>query len=291
MKKLYTLAICAAAACTLQAQVTLYNNDFSGGPTGWAFSTQNSINSWIVNSIYNCTTPTPNQGGGNYLHVYDYLFAADFCAFYNNYGAGSGDICYATMTAGINTNGQPGVIVTFDWLCAGQTGNVLPTYGFIDYSTNGGVTWTNITQPFPRYNGQATWTGVTINSNQVPAFMNQTDLRFRFGFNSSGYGNNPAFAVDNFKVVGNVITDVAAAQEAGAVSVFPNPSSGKFTVLLNRGRALVKAFNTLGEEVGAWQLEGSTGEIDLSAAPAGVYFIRVSSDEVPEKNFKVILSR
>ncbi len=281
MKKIFFVA---GGLCTLlaNAQTTLYNNDFTSGSNGWSFSTQNQVNDWIVNNIYNCSTPTPNQGGGNYLHVYDFLFATDYCAFYNNLGLGSGDVCYAAMTSGINTTGQPGVIVTFDWLCSGQTGNIVPTYGFVDYSTNGGVTWTNIASPLPRYNGQGTWTQATITSVDVPAFLNQSDLRLRFGFNSSGYGNNPAFAIDNLKVVGNTVTAVKNNSSMGVLAFFPNPSHGIFT-LRNSGSCprTIAIYNMMGEKVFDEKLQGGNQDvlINLSQLPKGVYSYRSVSED------------
>jgi hypothetical protein len=84
----------------------------------------------------------------------------------------------------------------------------LASYGTLEYSNNNGSTWTAITSPVSQYVSQSSWATATVTSQQVPAFLNQSDLRFRFAFVNSGYGTNPAFAVDNIQVTDNLPTTV-----------------------------------------------------------------------------------
>lgn len=114
------------------------------------------------------------------------------------------------MTSGINTIGATAVTLSFDWLCVGQAGILLASYGTLEYSTNSGSTWTAMTSPVSQYVSQSTWTTATVSSQQVPALLNQTDLRFRFAFVNSGYGTNPSFAIDNIQVTDNVPTGIRA---------------------------------------------------------------------------------
>lgn len=197
MKKLL-LAIAFLFISLSTFSQTLYTNDFTAGSAGWSLGMGGNFDTWIVNNVYNCSDITPNQGGGNYMHIYDDLFG-EMCAFSGFLGFGSAGIVYATQTSDISSMGYSNVNITFDWLCQGQTGPILPSFGFIDYSTNGGANWINITSPIAQYNGQSTWTSVSINS---AAMGNQPTLRIRFGFNNSGYGLNPAFAVDNLTITG-----------------------------------------------------------------------------------------
>jgi hypothetical protein len=211
MKKIYTstlsliFALCISSAAL--AQNVLYSNDFTGGSAGWSLSQANNFDLWVVNNTYNCVTPTPDQGGGNYLHVANDLEPA-YCAFAGYLGLGSSGTSYATMTSGINTTGAGAVTLSFDWLCVGQAGMLLASYGTLEYSTNSGSTWTAISSPVSQYVSQSTWTTATVSSQQVPAFLNQSDLRFRFAFVNSGYGTNPSFAVDNIEVTDNLPTGI-----------------------------------------------------------------------------------
>jgi hypothetical protein len=69
----------------------------------------------------------------------------------------------------------------------------------------------------------------------------------------------------------------------GTVSVYPNPSSGIFNLLMNqfvKESIRISACNVLGEEVYHRQIDKSINcQIDLSTQPAGVYFVRVRSGE------------
>ncbi len=195
MKKIIFLFVLLCTSLSSFSQV-LYTNNFSGGSAGWILGYGGNFDVWIVNNVYNCASTTPNQGGGNYMHIYDDLWY-DYCAHSAFLGFGAGGTVYATQNSDISTIGYPNIAISFDWLCQGQTGPVLASYGFIDYSTNSGASWTNITSPFAQYNGQPNWTNVVINS---AAMGNQATLRIRFGFTNSGYGTNPAFAVDNVSI-------------------------------------------------------------------------------------------
>ncbi|MCC7301746.1 MAG: T9SS type A sorting domain-containing protein [Bacteroidia bacterium] len=261
------------------SQTTLYQNNFTNGNAGWNLQMGNAFNTWVVNNVYTCVDNTPNQGGGNYLHVYDDL-SGDYCAVYVILGSGSGETVYATMTSGFSTVGQPAVTIQFDWLCQGQTGPLLASYGFVDYSTDGGNSWTNITSPVARYSGNPNWAAQTISSAQVPGILNQTDLRLRFGFTSSGYGTNPSFAIDNILITGNLSTEVAADIYPKDLIVFPNPSKGLFSIDLSSFPAGVdiEVLNVFGQGVQEYQNATGVFSADLSGLPAGIYTIRILTE-------------
>src|SRR6185312_14541077 len=73
--------------------------------------------------------------------------------------------------------------------------------------------------------------------------------------------------------------------EPKGVTVYPNPSNGRFTVELNgksNGIAMVEVYNVLGEKV--YGLEKSQlsffnpqFNLDLTAQPAGIYFVKTYS--------------
>ena len=281
MKKTLLLILSAIVTTFSFSQTTLYQNDFTAGPAGWQLGQGGNFNFWIVNNVYNCSYPTANQGGGNYMHVYDDL-SPDYCAVYNILGMGSGGTVYSTMTNGFSTVGQPTVTVQFDWLCQGQTGPLLSTFGFVDYSTDGGNTWINITMPLTQFNGQPAWTAHTITSAQEPGILNQSNLRFRFGFTSSGYGTNPAFAIDNILITGSLSTAVTETAAENIFSVYPNPSNGIFIINMEdvKGQmAEVEIYNALGQKVYKSEVKSQKQEIDLSTQVKGIYFVKMIADD------------
>jgi hypothetical protein len=221
----------------------VYTNNFTGGGAGWNLGAGGNFDTWIVNNIYNCSDVTPNQGGGNYLHIYDDLFG-EMCAYSGFLGSGSGGTVYATQTADFSTSGYSSVQINFDWLCQGQTGPILASYGFIEYSTNGGVGWNSITSPIAQYNGQSTWTTISFTN---AGMGNQSTVRIRFGFTNSGYGTNPAFAIDNITITGIVGT---CTNVGGTATATPNSiCSGNTSVLT---------------------VAGSTGAIQWEQSPDGI---------------------
>jgi hypothetical protein len=82
----------------------------------------------------------------------------------------------------------------------------------------------------------------------------------------------------------------AGAEKDAGISVYPNPSSGYFTVSSDELISLVQVFNVLGEKI----LEGApwSDEVDvhLPAYPPGIYFVRVE-DAMRKKVVKVVVGR
>jgi len=240
MKRILFSFIISCISFNSFAQV-VYTNDFTSGSAGWNLGAGGNFDTWIVNSVYNCSDVTPNQGGGNYLHIYDDLFG-EMCAFSGFLGFGSGGTVYATQTADFSTSGYSSVNISFDWLCQGQTGPILASYGFVQYSTNGGGLWNAMTPA--QYNGQSTWTNISFNN---AGMGNQATVRIRFGFLNSGYGLNPAFAIDNITITG--VTG-GCTNAGGTSSALPTTICSGNTSLLTVG--------------------GSTGSIQWEQSPDGI---------------------
>lgn len=204
MNKVYCLIfsfIYIVLSFDLQSQVVqyqLYNTDFSN-TANWNLGAK--TNKWIINNQYNCsgtlTANTPNNGGGNYLHVYSETalpMNGGTCACYNQ--TNPTETVYANFTSSINTIGFDSVVVSFDWICGGNAGS----YGFLQISNDGGQNFVTITNPRQYYNSQTTWTNMVIHSNHVPQLLNNPSLVIRFGFTSGSTRNNPSFGIDNLSV-------------------------------------------------------------------------------------------
>lgn len=71
------------------------------------------------------------------------------------------------------------------------------------------------------------------------------------------------------------------------INIFPNPTSGKFTLQINNAsdnfagidqQIRLEIFNILGEKIAnvPGLISQTSGEIDLSSVPDGIYFIRIN---------------
>ena len=69
------------------------------------------------------------------------------------------------------------------------------------------------------------------------------------------------------------------------VTIFPNPTTGKFTIKMQSGNCLkqegvIDIFNMIGDNVYSFSFNQQfSHEIDFSNAPKGVYFVRISNGE------------
>jgi hypothetical protein len=67
--------------------------------------------------------------------------------------------------------------------------------------------------------------------------------------------------------------------DAPGLAVYPNPTTGQFTVALgNLGRAELSVLDVLGREVLRQTAEGPLATLDLSGQPAGTYLVRVRAE-------------
>jgi len=208
MKKFYSLFIMASTVFSLgHAQTTIYEMNFnSGSAPGWILNgSGNGENQWIVNGQYAGLPPvidnTPAQpaaiAGGpnsNYLHIYN----TTICAL--------ASICNATFDTGsasnrtaetptINTTGYSGVTASFYYISAGISGSA---FGSVEYSTDGGASWITA---LAQLTGVSNWTLGTINASALSGVVN---LKLRFRWINGASGDDPAFAIDDFKVEGIV---------------------------------------------------------------------------------------
>lgn len=76
-------------------------------------------------------------------------------------------------------------------------------------------------------------------------------------------------------------TSIMKVEEFGATNfgvIFPNPTTGKVTIIGNDLR-LAEVINTLGQRVATVKGEGEQLSVDLSTLPAGVYFVNITDSE------------
>ena len=119
-------------------------------------------------------------------------------------------------------------------------------------------------------------------------YLSDINLTSDGGFIASGFTyDNP----ENFWVVktdslgcdtiGCNFTGIEQIKENDiGVKVFPNPSTGQFTLSLSNvpEKCNVEVYNVLGERVESEKVKGESEEIDLSGQPNGIYLYRVITE-------------
>lgn len=83
--------------------------------------------------------------------------------------------------------------------------------------------------------------------------------------------------------------------EQGTLQVFPNPTTGKFTVQVKEQESAfhINVYNLIGEMVFHWESGQNTSanfEIDLARRPDGVYFVELDTDQANQVR-RIILNR
>lgn len=194
MKKLL-LSVAVLIGFAANSQTTIFSEDFESGSSAWSFNGSGD-NAWIVNSTYfggGFVTDTPDQPGSlqtNYMHIMSGLGCSILGACNANFDTGSASNQNADQNTGMSTVGMNTVTIGYIYLCAGATG---VSYGSLEYSVDGGSTWTQQTT----YSQVSSWTTESITN---PAWSGIADLRFRFKWQNGGAGNDPSFAVDNILI-------------------------------------------------------------------------------------------
>jgi hypothetical protein len=125
----------------------------------------------------------------------------------------------------------------------------------------------------------------TLNLRDKFAAGDVVQLRFRLFSDPAAHGWG--WAIDNLRIQDNTVTSLAAeVQKTGGLSVYPNPSEGKFTVQARFQKPTaglqILVRNNLGQVVLRQALAGAPSEvkqaIDLSSLSAGMYMVSVGTE-------------
>lgn len=260
---------------------------FSAGfpPAGWALYNPNNDVTWVSSSAVgnpapsayfdNCTQNVPNTRDQIRTSVYDFSAASSAQMTF--------DVAYSPWD--------------------NQYSDSLAIY----YSTNCGSNWTQVfydggmtlasvpcamsnTVACSAYadgqgcfvpNGAGAWKNKTVNLN---AIAGQSSVMFAFE-NRAQYGSN--LFIDNINITSTV--GVAEIDLANSISVYPNPSTGEFTVYGLQPFMSIKVFNTVGEVMHETTARQKQETISLSGA-SGIYFVEVKTGNAKAVK-KIAISR
>jgi hypothetical protein len=229
-----------------------------------------------------------NAGGGNRALAVD---------FYSG-GNSTGFVDYMYIPS-LNLTGLASSTMNFKVASAPYSATPENDRVQVVVSTDCGATWTSVydkagaalntaaltTSPFqPGVSSGANWRPETVD---LTPYVNNANVLIAFK-GTSGYGNYAW--VDDINI--NSVIGIEDAALANAVSVYPNPSNGVFTIEAGYGQTVgVHVLNQMGQEVvKSFEMNTATSTIDLSNQAAGTYFILINDgDKIASK--KVTLTK
>lgn len=163
----------------------------------------------------------------------------------------------------------------------------------IEYSTDGGSTYTTSGLPVNEFTITEDYELVLVNFEDIPAVNDNPDFMIRITWEGNTDQENGNNRYDNITLKGNGYGDGVSTRDAPVqavnTQVYPNPSTGIFMVRTENGKAIHKltVFDLQGRAV--WQQTNQPRfEVDLSAQAKGIYLIKTDTDAGTEIK-KVIL--
>jgi hypothetical protein len=265
-----------------------YSESFENGPGGWTTSGTNS--SWAVGAPSGLTIATAGHG--------TQAFVTNLSGDYNN-----DEVSYLESPC-----------LDFSALTNDPEISFLHTYitesccdeGWLDMSTDGGVTWNKVLDLGPAqnwYNDLTSqwWDGTSVNGagtwvtvrNILTGAAGQSSVKVRFVFSSDLSVTDEGFGVDSVSfdlAVG--VEDIDASQSS--LAIYPNPSNGLFKLAMNTESAQTYQLslrNVQGKEIFQEQINVNgnfTKDYDFANLAKGVYFLRIQNEE-ETINRKVII--
>jgi len=260
----------------------------SANDNGWSISTDANGNSYITGYFQSPTitfgsTTLINTGGTNIFVVkYD----------------GAGNVLWAKSAGGTSgsittdANGNPYITgVFFSSITFGST--TLTGYGsdifVVKYDGAGNVLWAKSAGGTGSDWGKSISTDANGNS-YITGCSNSPTITF---------GNTTLTNAGGWDIfvakLDNVTGIVEDNEPFNAITIFPNPANGNFTVNSKIKISKIEVINVQGKKVYTSQinttqsiLEGLSTEIDLSNESKGIYFVNIIADE-KTYNSKIII--
>jgi Zn-dependent metalloprotease len=242
-------------------------------PTGWTASTSTDAAVWQVQS-------TVAKTGSN-------------CIGFNNCsGDGNTDMTGTTdyfYTNNYDFSSASSMVMTFDVAYAPgyYQGTTYSDQLKVSVSTDCGTTWTQLysksgttlaTAPTYTITNTTCWSPTAAQwrneSITLPSSVyGQSNVMFSFE-NISGWGE--WVYIDNINITG---TTGVAIQGVNGVSAYPNPAKNEFTLSSDKLINSVNVTDMLGNILLVEKPIAKIMQVDISSLPAGVYFVRVSTEE------------
>lgn len=170
---------------------------------------------------------------------------------------------------------------------------------YVEYSTDLGANWQVLgTKTFGWYNSDRTptttgsdcyncvgaqWTGTSTSpatySYPLTTLNSETNVIFRFVFQSDQAVNKEGITIDNFVINGTLSTTQFS--EEKEIEIYPNPSHGNFIITFeNIEPTTISVYDMAGKEV--WKtknitMQNKTTTINLNNIANGIYFVKITT--------------
>ena len=199
-------------------------------------------------------------------------------------------------------------VLTYDYAYAPMelSGNVLSDSLNVKYSEDCGSTWTALLKKDGvslNTSGTSTW-----GDKATGAFLGPTSSQWKTEtINLSSLIGKPdvMFAFENVCEKGNLMyldnisltgaTGIAEQQEKNSMNVYPNPTSGVFSVTAgNSSQYKIEIYNVMGEEIQKLAIDNkqlatnSQTTIDISSQSSGIYFLKIINADGSSTTKKII---
>lgn len=115
-------------------------------------------------------------------------------------------------------------------------------------------------------------------SIKIPAIAGLSNVMFAFENRS---GNGSPIYIDNINIPG-VPTGISTLSANPSVTIYPNPSNGKFVIqrsAVSGQWSAIRIYDVLGQQVYAGSIANGLSTLDLSNQPKGVYIYKVFSNK------------
>lgn len=249
IKKLLPLSFCLLGFTSMQAQVTLYNEGFTSGATGWTLNVATGTNAasqpneWQVNDSEGGVLPSGcgvAYNGNATLHI---TCTSLFCgslitgAVYN----ASKTTNKRAESPAINTTGYSNLTLSFNFISLGD--------GVLDNASvwyNDGSGWQTLTASIKSSicgGGQGQWTAY---STALPSSCNNiSNLQIGINWSNNGdnIGSDPSVAIDDIKVTATTPLSATTSQTnilcnglcTGSATAIPSGGTSPYTYFWSTG--------------------------------------------------------
>lgn len=150
----------------------------------------------------------------------------------------------------------------------------------IEYSVDGGQTFTNNDLLQAIYPVTEDYELVRVNFTQIPAVNNNTDFQIRITFTGNAVQLNGSNQIDNITLRGDGGgLSVDNDPEFNTLSLYPNPVKNEFTVLSNQNIKNIEVYDMTGKIILTKLIDNtSLTTIDAESLQPTVYLVKVHTD-------------
>ncbi|RMD76396.1 MAG: hypothetical protein D6818_00300, partial [Bacteroidetes bacterium] len=274
MRSLFTILLtCLFAAGTLSAQVIL-DEDFEGGtmPSGWTNQSLATDGGWNIG--------TPSSLSSTYWPVPD-VDAGTYIAATNDDNCNCDKSADYLVTPYLDFSDYTAVVLEFDYFFGGFTYQGATEQAFIEYSTDGGATWTQLYE-LPG-NGDGWQKDVVYD---LSSLAGEPFLQLAFRYNDNGgwlYG----FAIDNVTISAPLANDLELTRLTIDRFVPTGESVAVKGIVTNKGANNVTSF-TLEWTDGTDTYTDSFPNLDIP--PLGTYEFTAMAPFTPSESITYTIS-